>query len=341
MHREDGDFWNAAADGLASERAGALSGAGAARWRAFLGALLPPEKPLRVLDMGTGSGFAAILLAGLGHAVIGVDSAPAMIQCAYEASLSRKQRIDFRVMNCRRMDFEDESFDAVVACELFGHLDEPARALAEGRRLLKKGGLLVSLDAEGGLDERARGLGFLHILSREARGLAALGGGAALVCLTARRPAADEQAAIPQVALFGRHIRFSRRQAQLYQNWFQARPLSFTEYSVMHMVSHHARGVRPSDIAAALVMPPQTLTGVLARLEREGLIRRQTSREDHRSALIFRTERGEALFQPLHRRLRDIEERALCAFSQEELSALARLDDRLLEALRAAFDAEG
>ncbi len=49
-----------------------------AAWRELLRPLLPPA-PARVLDPGCGTGSLAVLLAGAGHDVTGVDFAPAMV----------------------------------------------------------------------------------------------------------------------------------------------------------------------------------------------------------------------------------------------------------------------
>src|SRR4029079_18630578 len=47
-------------------------------WLAALEALLPPA-PADVLDVGAWTGFLALLLAELGHRVVGVDLAPGML----------------------------------------------------------------------------------------------------------------------------------------------------------------------------------------------------------------------------------------------------------------------
>ena len=51
-------------------------------WWDILAANLPEGEHLRVLDVGTGPGFFAILLAEMGHAVTAVDYTPAMLEDA-------------------------------------------------------------------------------------------------------------------------------------------------------------------------------------------------------------------------------------------------------------------
>ena len=41
---------------------------------------LPQGRPLRILDVGTGTGFFAFLLAAEGHCVTGIDLTPGMVE---------------------------------------------------------------------------------------------------------------------------------------------------------------------------------------------------------------------------------------------------------------------
>src|SRR5437879_848691 len=56
-------------------------------WRRVLEQAFDPldsGSPLRIVDVGTGTGAMATLMAGMGHDVTGVDLAPGMLQCARE-----------------------------------------------------------------------------------------------------------------------------------------------------------------------------------------------------------------------------------------------------------------
>lgn len=117
-----------------------------AAWRSIWAAALP-EPPARALDLGTGSGYVALLLAELGYDVTGLDGAEAMLDRAREHAgrLSRPPR--FVLGDAVAPDFEDGTFDAVTSRYLMWTLREPAVALDRWRRLLRPGGVLAVVDA--------------------------------------------------------------------------------------------------------------------------------------------------------------------------------------------------
>jgi ubiquinone/menaquinone biosynthesis C-methylase UbiE len=100
----------------------------------------------RVLDAGVGTGFAALAAAvrvGPRGRVVGVDVSPGMLQQARiaveAAGLGNIELLQADACDLREL--EDESFDAIVCSA--GLLYMPVqRALAEWRRLLKRGGTI-------------------------------------------------------------------------------------------------------------------------------------------------------------------------------------------------------
>jgi DNA-binding MarR family transcriptional regulator len=113
--------------------------------------------------------------------------------------------------------------------------------------------------------------------------------------------------------------------------------MPYPEYTALNLISRHPKGIRPSDISAALVIPAQTLTRILSGLQRDGYIDRKTNARDHRSSVITITEAGTEKMKPLQAKLTEIEERALFRFGIDELADQSRLSEKLLKSLEAAF----
>ena len=105
-----------------------------------------PES-LRVLEVGTGPGFFAILLRELGYDVTAIDLTPAMLEEAKKNAGELAGEICWMEMNAEALDFADESFDVVVSRNLTWNLPHPDKAYAEWARVLKPGGLLLNFDA--------------------------------------------------------------------------------------------------------------------------------------------------------------------------------------------------
>jgi len=117
--------------------------------RAEIARQFPDRTPgsLRLLEVGTGPGFFAILLRELGYEVTAIDLTPAMLAEAKKNAGKLAGRICWMEMNAEALDFADASIDVVVSRNLTWNLPHPDRAYAEWVRVLKPGGLLLNFDA--------------------------------------------------------------------------------------------------------------------------------------------------------------------------------------------------
>ena len=69
-----------------------------------------------------------------------MDLTETAIEVAREYAQLRGQNIDFQVGNCEKLNFDDESFDAVYSFGVLLHTPGIDAAIAEVRRVLKPGG---------------------------------------------------------------------------------------------------------------------------------------------------------------------------------------------------------
>jgi SAM-dependent methyltransferase len=140
-------FWSAVAPGY-QEHPGNIAVPGSAEYDAWVAAVRDalPSSPSDVLDVGTGTGFLALIAAELGHRVTGIDLAEPMLAVAREESVQRNLEVTFRVGDAISPDFPQVSFDAITNRHLLWTLRDPNAAFTNWRGLLRQGGRVVSID---------------------------------------------------------------------------------------------------------------------------------------------------------------------------------------------------
>lgn len=94
--------------------------------------------PKRVLDTGCAGGHVSLMLRKLGHDVVALELNDRMAREARRRGIAVVQH-DLELP----LPLADESFDAVHACEIVEHLFDTEGFLAELRRVLVAGGVLV------------------------------------------------------------------------------------------------------------------------------------------------------------------------------------------------------
>ena len=96
---------------------------------------------LRVLDLGSGTGYPALLAAqtvGLSGSVVGIDLATQMLEAAgRKAAALKLSNVTFRTGDATTLPFESASFDAVTTRFCLMFLPEIPKAAAEIARILK------------------------------------------------------------------------------------------------------------------------------------------------------------------------------------------------------------
>jgi SAM-dependent methyltransferase len=98
-----------------------------------------PAPPQRVLDLGTGTGAAAFLVARRfpEAQVVGIDLAEAMLaQARANTPPELAERVRFEPGDAVRLPFEDGSFDLVTLVNMIPFFDELVRILARGGHLV-------------------------------------------------------------------------------------------------------------------------------------------------------------------------------------------------------------
>jgi ubiquinone/menaquinone biosynthesis C-methylase UbiE len=107
---------------------------------------LAPATGEAILELAAGTGgvgFAAAALVGSGGRVVVSDFSGAMVEsAARHAKELGLQNVQCRVLDAEQLDLPDESFDGVLCRWGYMLMGDPAAALAETHRVLRRGGRL-------------------------------------------------------------------------------------------------------------------------------------------------------------------------------------------------------
>jgi 2-polyprenyl-3-methyl-5-hydroxy-6-metoxy-1,4-benzoquinol methylase len=92
---------------------------------------LDPVAGRMVLDVGTGTGRAAIALALRGALVTGVDASAEMLAVAERRADAARVRVTFAPGDAHGLNFQDRAFDSVVCLRVLMHTPDWRQSLAE------------------------------------------------------------------------------------------------------------------------------------------------------------------------------------------------------------------
>src|SRR6059058_3158339 len=107
--------WNRRAAGFDSDFGHSIrTDAERAAWDRILDLVVGGRGTLDALDIGCGTGFLSLELAGRGHRVTGVDFAPQMLAEARRKAAAQGVAVRFEEGDAEALRFSDASFDLVM-----------------------------------------------------------------------------------------------------------------------------------------------------------------------------------------------------------------------------------
>ena len=154
LKNEIHDYWTNRARGYSEYNQQEMADARRTMWRDkllfLLGNQFPEKKPqeIKILDVGTGPGFFAILLAEAGYQVTAIDYTEEMLKEAQSNAGELAKCIVWKTGDAQALDVESNSFDVIVTRNVTWNLPRPDLAYREWLRVLKPGGVLYNFDAD-------------------------------------------------------------------------------------------------------------------------------------------------------------------------------------------------
>ena len=112
-------------------------------WEALARAALQLLEPGEVLDVASGDGVLAELLAPRARRYVCIDSSPKVVAAA-RARLSGLPQVEVREGDMHALEFDDDRFDLVFLMHALTYAERPEAAVAEAARVLRPGGRLLA-----------------------------------------------------------------------------------------------------------------------------------------------------------------------------------------------------
>jgi ubiquinone/menaquinone biosynthesis C-methylase UbiE len=111
--------------------------------------MFPPEKNMKVLDVGCGTGVHLDIYRGSGCKLYGIDTSPSMLDVA-------RTRLgvdaELRLADATKIPYESNTFDLIVCMLVLHEMDQRMRmsVIAEMKRVLKTEGHILLIDFHTG-----------------------------------------------------------------------------------------------------------------------------------------------------------------------------------------------
>jgi len=116
-------------------------------WESLLRKYAGKQDNIKVLDVGTGPGFFAILLAGMNYSVTAIDKCEEMLKQARKNAMAAGMTIKFMKTEAHDVALPNESFDLIVSRNVTWLLPNPLDVYHMWYRLLRPEGKVLVFDA--------------------------------------------------------------------------------------------------------------------------------------------------------------------------------------------------
>lgn len=118
----------------------------------IIGHFINLDRPMRIIDMGTGPGLYAVMLAMRGHDVTAIDCSERMLERAMANAESMGVKVDFVNADVEDPPLENGKYDMILAHNVVWGLEHPKKAYMRWKELLKPSGSLAIVDGNYYLD---------------------------------------------------------------------------------------------------------------------------------------------------------------------------------------------
>ena len=101
--------------------------------------------------------------------------------------------------------------------------------------------------------------------------------------------------------------------------------LTVEQFSVLSVISYYGGSARIADISEWLERSPNSISMIVDRMVKAGLVSRKRDRVDRRVVYVSATSKGETAFKPAYPAMIELVRRILRPLSQADMNTMARL----------------
>ena len=146
LQKQMDDYWMERAKTYGEQNRQQLQNQLQVNWKSLILKMMTKNKSLNILDIGTGPGFFAILMAQEGHQVTAVDMNSNMLLEARKNAGSYSSLINFMQVK-EELPFQKGSFDLVISRDVTWTLPSPEKTMKHWFSMVKPEGWMLYFDA--------------------------------------------------------------------------------------------------------------------------------------------------------------------------------------------------
>lgn len=133
----------------------------------------------------------------------------------------------------------------------------------------------------------------------------------------------------------GQFIRLDRLHRRAIEQQVGEMGLHRSGHRLLMYLNRNQKMPSQAELARFLEISPPAVTGILKRLEAEGYIRRECSKEDNRNNVIQITDKGRAVLKDTRSRFDAVDSAMLKDLSDEDIALFCTLTEKMYNNLKA------
>lgn len=133
--------------------------------------------------------------------------------------------------------------------------------------------------------------------------------------------------------IFNLHFILADQERRIYSKWCQQRGISPVNIQLLSCISTSKEGAEPSVLADKMIIPRQTMTGLLDQLEKNKLISRKRDDKDRRKIHIHLEKDGQDMLDEVLKDLLPYETAVMQNIDMEEFRIFNKVYSKIVNEL--------